>query len=128
MRVLTPAPLGALDPASGEPIVGSFRGAVPRIDLTPLARNPLARLARQKRWLYGAIATDALYLGFAVVDLGYASSAFAFAFERDGMHVAADASFAAPPFVGRVRQTRRLHYAARFDLRRGSIRMTRARG
>lgn len=131
MRTLLPAPASALDPSTGEPRWGSYRGAVPRIDLDALAPRRLGRLgrfARQKRWMYGALSTDALFVGFCIVDLGYAISAFAYAFDRATARLVVDRSVLAPPAFGAVRQTERLQYNARCDHPAGVFRVERWRG
>ncbi len=128
MRELLPAPTSALDARTFAPNIGSFRGSVPRIELSRLAPNPLTRLAREKRWLYVAISTPSLYLACAVVDVGYAVSAFAYAFDRDGMKLLADASLLGIPLFGSVRQTDQMAYAARFDHPRGVLRIEQRRG
>lgn len=63
----------------GEPVVGSFAGGLPPGEPTP--RGLVERL-RRKRWLYFALSSDEIWLSSAVVDLGYASSAFVFAVDR----------------------------------------------
>jgi len=79
MRALSTAPSTFVDPATGRPRLGSFQGGLPPIDARGLGAGPLRRLLRRKRWIYAAIAADPLFLGLAVVDVGYASNAFVFA-------------------------------------------------
>jgi hypothetical protein len=83
MRTLT-SPPAAVVARDGTIQSGSFRGALPRVDLKPLNKNVVYRLTHQKRWIYLAIAAEDLFLGLAVVDLGYVKSTFAFAYARDG--------------------------------------------
>lgn len=83
MRTLT-SPPSAVVTRDGTIQTGSFRGALPRVDLRPLGKNVVYRLTHQKRWVYLAIATEDLFVGLAVVDLGYVKSTFAFAYARDG--------------------------------------------
>lgn len=77
MRKLSPAPRSFVD--GGEPIFGSFEGPLPPIDLgQPL----LGRVLRRKKWVWLGVATEDLWISLAVVRMGYASSAFLFAFDR----------------------------------------------
>jgi hypothetical protein len=62
----------------------------------------LQRITRHKRWLYVAIAGGDLFIGAAIVRLGYAASAFAFAFDAKERRMIADASSMGPPFAARV--------------------------
>jgi hypothetical protein len=80
---------------------GSFSGALPRVDLSPLGKNIVYRLTHQKRWVYVAIASDDLFCGLAVVDLGYVKSTFGFAYARDG-GMLADKSAIGHPVSGGV--------------------------
>lgn len=79
MHVLTAAPETFVDPATGLVRFGSFQGGLPPIDARGLGAGPLRRLLRRKRWIYAAIAADPIFVGAAVVDVGYASNAFVFA-------------------------------------------------
>jgi hypothetical protein len=102
MRTLDPAPSSLFDPLTSLPRVGSYEGPLPRIDYAPLGRGPLHRLLHQKRWIYAAIATDAVYFGAAIVDLGYASSAFAFALDARERRLLLDRSVMGHPLSARV--------------------------
>jgi hypothetical protein len=127
MRTLGSIPARLIDPLTAAPAWGSYRGALDRIDLAPLSRDPLERLARQKRWVYVAITAGRALIGAAIVDLGYAVSAFAFAYqEGEGMRV--DRSLLGAPGLCRVRQTRDHRIDARFVSRRGSLRVAQRDG
>jgi hypothetical protein len=105
MRTLLPAPDDALDPATLAPRFGSYRGGVGRFELGRTASGPLgglARLAREKRWLYVAIAAEPMMVGLAVVRLGYAANAFAFAYHAGERRMLADASSMGPSFAAEV--------------------------
>src|SRR4051794_15152924 len=52
MRILAPAPDSAIDPATGLPRFGSYRGGLPRVDLAAVTGGALRRITRRKRWLY----------------------------------------------------------------------------
>ncbi|MGZ3477732.1 MAG: DUF2804 domain-containing protein [Polyangiales bacterium] len=79
---------------------GSFRGSLPHVDLAPLKMGRLYRMLHHKRWVYLAIATDELFVGLAVVDLGYVKNSFAFVYENGRMVV--DRSAIGHPLVGEV--------------------------
>lgn len=89
--------------ATGAPRVATYVGPCERVDLSGITRHRgrLFGRARRKRWLYAAIAADDLYLGVAVVDMGYASNAFAFAadVQPGGGGMLAQASFVGLPAV-----------------------------
>lgn len=101
MRTLATPPAAVLDPHTHRPLAGSFEGPLPPVDLRPLA-GPLARLFRRKRWIYAAIATDQVFVGLAVVHLGYASKCFAFAWLTGHDGLAVDRSTLAHPGAARV--------------------------
>ena len=104
MRTLLPVPDQAFDP-SGFPRTGSFRGGLQRVDLSPLNRSLVRRTLHHKRWMYFAIASEEVYVAVCVVRLGYAASAFAFAFDRRSRRMLVDRSSMAPPFVCEVGDT-----------------------
>lgn len=79
---------------------GSFRGSLPHVDLAPLKMGHLYRLLHHKRWVYLAIATEELFVGMAVVDLGYAKNTFAFVYENGRMVI--DRSAIGLPTAGEV--------------------------
>lgn len=82
---LPPAPDSILR-ADGIPHFGRFAGHVDEIDWSqlamPFARSRLWRRFHHKRWQYVALATDELFCGIAIVDLGWTNTAFAYAFDR----------------------------------------------
>jgi hypothetical protein len=72
--------------AQGRLLQGFFRGSVQTVDWRTLREprlSPVERFARQKRWLYAAVATRAHFFGAAIVDVGYAANAFVFAVDLD---------------------------------------------
>lgn len=106
-------PPSVIDPRTGAPAWGSYRGAFRRIELAGLVRDRFERLATEKRWLWGTIATESALIAWAIVDLGYAASAFAFAWDRErGMIV--DRSMMGVPRLCRVRQGQSSRLDARF--------------
>lgn len=70
----------------GAPRFGAWAGMLDAIDWTSLQtpRRPgwLDRNLRHKRWQYLALAHPEVFVGLAVVDLGWAAHAFAYAFLR----------------------------------------------
>ncbi len=80
---------GAPDPVigpAGRPRFGRYAGAVDGFDwaalAAPYARGKWWRRFHHKRWHYAALATDELFCGIAIVDLGWTNTAFAYAFDR----------------------------------------------
>lgn len=99
MRTLQPPPPSVVAP-SGALASGSYRGPLPPVDLARLRRPLWHRLLRRKKWVYAAASTDRLFAAVAVVDLGYAAKAFAFAC-KDGAMLA-DSTALGPPGSGSV--------------------------
>lgn len=97
---LPPAPHEAAEP-DGTPRFGTYHGSFDRIDWSRRAGSGLKgfarRLARQKRWQYGIVATPELLVAFAVVDVGYASNAFLFASDLQAGRLLCDHSFLGIP-------------------------------
>ena len=83
---LPTAPASLLGP-DGQPRFGRYAGQVGRIDWSelaaPFARSRLWRRFHHKRWHYVALCTEHVFCGIAIVDLGWTSTAFAYAFDRD---------------------------------------------
>jgi hypothetical protein len=84
--MLPTAPAGVVG-ADGQPLLGRFSGQVPAIDWSalakPFARSALWRRFHHKRWHYVALCTEQLFCAVAIVDLGWTSTAFAYAFDRN---------------------------------------------
>ena len=74
LRTLAPAPDAVVDPATGLPRYGSYVGSIPTVDLTSLAGGKLRLFAREKRWVYVAIASADAFVAFAIARFGYAST------------------------------------------------------
>ncbi len=102
MRTLAPPPSSILDPATHAPRVGSYRGDLPRVDLSPLGKDALFRVTHHKRWVYFAIQAGELFIGAAMVNLGYVSSCFYFVFDRGERRMLLDRSLLGPSFLARV--------------------------
>ena len=100
MRALSHPPASLLR-SPQEPELGSFDGALPPVEWSSLAHSPL-RALREKHWIYLTLASDALHVAVAVVDLGYATKVFAFVFDKASRRVVARESLLAPPKQGRL--------------------------
>ena len=101
MHTLPLAPECVLD-LYGQPRIGRFSGQVSQIDWSglqaPYQRSRWWRHFHHKRWQYIALATEQLFCGIAIVDLGWTNTAFAYAFDhRLGKEIA---SFSQNGFPG----------------------------
>lgn len=93
----TIAPLPAAPPVvpgpDGVPAFGRFGGSAGRFDwhrlAAPYARSRWWRRFHHKRWHYTALATEQLFCGIAIVDVGWTNTAFAYVFERGRREVVA---------------------------------------
>ena len=78
---------------------GSFRGGLPALELGTSARGRIADFLGHKRWTYCALASDELFVGCAVVSLGYASTALLFVADPTAKSFLFDESFVGGPFA-----------------------------
>jgi hypothetical protein len=102
--IVTPPPGAVIDPRSGLARHGTYRGSFARVDLAPLRPSALSAVTREKRWIYVAITREPWVIALAIVDLGYAQTAFGFAY-REGEGLRADLrSIPGLPFVSGVTQ------------------------
>ncbi len=99
-RDLLEAPASVLDGA-GAPRYGSYRGAVAHVDLSPLS-GAVANALRRKRWVYVGLASGDVYVAACVVNLGYASNGFVFAYDRKTRRMLAHADAVGGPRAARV--------------------------
>jgi hypothetical protein len=97
-----PAPRSFLDAQTGLAAFGSYAGPLPAVVLAPRALGLRDRVTRQKRWMYVAIVTEEVWLSFAIVRTGYAATAFAFAYDRQGKRMFADRTVLGPASVAHV--------------------------
>lgn len=104
----TAAPPSPLPPTSESPVpapplsvvhagqiaTGRYAGCIPRIDWSTLAsaqqRAIWWRRCHHKRWQYVGLAAEHWFIGLAIVDLGWAMSAFAYVFDRRHKRVVLD--------------------------------------
>jgi len=81
---LPPAPAAIVQ--DGEALVGRYQGRVAEVDWSVLnaarERGKLWRWVHHKRWQYVGIASPDVFVGVAVVDLGWCMTAFAYVFHR----------------------------------------------
>jgi hypothetical protein len=81
----------------GQPATGRYAGLLPEFDWSGLSgefrRSGLWRRFHHKRWQYVAFWGEELFMGVAVVNLGWSSSAFAYVFDRASRKLVADLSF-----------------------------------
>ncbi len=82
---LPAAPRHVVD-ADGQVALGRFGGIAESIDwrrlAPPLGRSAWWRRFHHKRWHYVSFACDEVFCAVAIVDLGWASTAFAYVFDR----------------------------------------------
>ena len=138
MRTLEAPPSSVLHPLNHAVTRGSFHGGLPpEVDLgalevggLPLIGAPLFRVAHEKRWIYTAISAGDVFIGAAIIKLGYASSAFVFAFDRASGRMLADVSLLGPAFFASVNGAPREGASSSFSspLQRASISWQRAGG
>ena len=83
--ILPPAPNKIVD-ENGQIAFGQYAGAPPKIDWSnlrlPYRRSRFWQHFHHKHWQYIALATDELFCGVAIVDVGWTNTAFAYVFER----------------------------------------------
>ena len=91
MRELLPAPEGVVDPVSGLPRFGSYVGSVAQVDLSPLAGGRLRRIAREKRWVYVAVASEEVFAAVAIARFGYVATCFGYVLDARAMRMIATA-------------------------------------
>jgi hypothetical protein len=127
-RDLLPIPSSVIDPSTGAPRFGSYRGALGQVDLHAVAGNAWQRIARRKRWFYFAIATDDVFVARAIVRLGDASNTFAYALDRRSMRMIASHAASGPTFACDVGDRSGEGAKARFELGRVRARVDRPAG
>jgi Protein of unknown function (DUF2804) len=106
LAALPPAP-AAIVGADGAPAFGRHAGILRGCDWERLApphgRGALWRRLHHKRWHYAALASEQIFCAVAIVDLGWMTTCFAYAFERgDGDMLA---NFSQDGLPGRISAT-----------------------
>ena len=93
---LPPAPQTPVD-SEGRPAVGAYQGWVERVSWDGLrgtyAHNALYRRLHAKTWHFVSLGGPRCMAAFAVIDVGYAASAFAYVFDRGARRLLCDLSF-----------------------------------
>lgn len=125
MAAALPVCPDALVDPQGAPRFGAYSGRMRDTSLDRLAppwrREGWRRLASEKRWHYACAATPELFVGAAIIQLGYLASGFLYVFDRGARRLLAERSFLLPP--QRV-ELDDLAAEARARLRRVRSRMT----
>lgn len=87
---MTPAPASVV--IDGAPAHGRYEGRIAAIDWSGLQSRPgrLWRRLHHKRWHYVGLGNEAVFIGVAIVDVGWAVSAFAYLFDRQTRTLRAD--------------------------------------
>jgi hypothetical protein len=105
--VLPKAPPAVVGP-DGQPLFGRYAGLATQFDWARLAgshaRGALWRRFHHKRWHYVALGTEEVFCAVAIVNLGWASSCFAYAFDRNDEDMLANFSQEGLPGAARVAQ------------------------
>ncbi len=91
------APGSVVDEA-GRPRVGTYSGHVPNVRWDATAGRVKRRL-QGKTWHYVGIFGERCVAAFAIIDLGWVTSAFAYVFDRERRALVADLSFTGLPGV-----------------------------
>lgn len=83
--ILQPAPTQIVE-ENGQLNFGQYLGAPSQIDWSglrsPYRRSRFWEYFHHKHWQYVALATDEIFCGIAIVDVGWTNTAFAYAFDR----------------------------------------------
>jgi hypothetical protein len=114
---LPPVPAEPVDSA-GAIRYGRYLGSVERVDWGRLPRNRLWRFLHWKRWQYASFVGPEVVGAVAIAHVGFATTAFAYLFDRPTRRVLADISLTAGPGSGQVADHVRV--GARTIFRRGA--------
>lgn len=76
----------------GQPAHGRYAGRIARFDWSGLTehRSWLWRRLHHKRWHYVGLGDERVFIGLAIVDVGWTCTAFAYLFDRQRRHLLAD--------------------------------------
>lgn len=111
---LAPAPATPVD-EGGEIRFGRYVGSMERVDWSHVARNRLWRFLHWKRWQYASFVGPQVVGAVAIADVGYATTAFAYVFDRPTRRVLADVSLTAGPGSGHVADHVRVGASSMFE-------------
>jgi hypothetical protein len=90
-----PVPPTVLD-AHGRPRVGTYAGVVPGVSWRGAA-GPLRRRLAQKTWQFAGVYGAGCVVGVAIVDLGWAATAWCYLWDRQRRELVVDRSFTGVP-------------------------------
>nr|WP_295080084.1 DUF2804 domain-containing protein [uncultured Roseateles sp.] len=80
--------------ADGAPASGRYAGRIAQVDWrglrAPFKRSALWRRFHHKRWQYLGLGNEAVFIGLAIVDVGWTCTAFAYVFDRKNKRLLAD--------------------------------------
>lgn len=127
-KILHASPDSILEPGTGSPRFGTYRGGLPPVFLGRAAKNPLTRIRAEKRWIYVVITTDEIIFAAAIVRLGYAANAFAFVIDRKEKRALADHTAIAPVLAASVNERAGEGHASSFDFLGAHLSLHRPRG
>lgn len=80
--VLAPAPARLPQPGEGPPAWGRYAGPIADTDTSAWDANLLRRRTERKAWMFLGAYTERYTVGLAMVDAGFAATAFAYAHDR----------------------------------------------
>lgn len=98
LHAAPPAPVAP----NGTILFGRYLGHTGPIDWAQAGRSRLWRFLHAKRWQYASILGDECVTAVAIADLGWATTAFAYLFNRSHRRVLADVSLIGLPHSGQV--------------------------
>ncbi|MBI5482544.1 MAG: DUF2804 domain-containing protein [Deltaproteobacteria bacterium] len=131
ISILPPAPASPVD-SQGRPAVGAYQGYIDRVSWEglrgPSARNALYRRFHRKTWHFVSLGGEQCMVAFAIVDVGYASSAFAYVFDRRARRLLGDLTFTGLPGTARVADTAGPGACSRYQGAQASFLVERQRG
>lgn len=79
---LPPAPARLPQPGEGPPAWGRYAGPIADTDTQAWDADPIRRRTLRKAWMFLGAYTERYTVGFAMVDAGFAATAFAYAHDR----------------------------------------------
>jgi hypothetical protein len=125
---LEAAPAELIDLSTRKPRFGTYVGSLPRIDFAAAGAATFESIVRGKRWMYVIIVSDEVVFCSAIVRLGYAANANAFAVDRSTGKAIADMTAMGPSLVATVSEHAGEGFEARFGLGSKQFSVDRAYG
>ncbi|MBV1774199.1 DUF2804 domain-containing protein [Burkholderiaceae bacterium DAT-1] len=87
---------------NGQPAFTAFSGTMREVSWPVQGLGSWSKRFHHKRWQYAAIALESHFIGLAIVDVGWTSSAFAYVFDRQTREVVAGISALGTPLASTV--------------------------